>query len=336
MIHLAPAEVKAVVRTSPRIGVPFAPIPLDVKARRDVSPAAKLVFATVANQARMRKGDVSSLTNRRISDRAGLNVASVRRALDQLEALGLVRRLFGDSKRIRLGIAVSYSPAEVAQGRATSIPGVAQGAQPGCSPAPQGGCAPRATDLLRSGEEHPKTVSRSGWEDDPASRVASGPEAAAYLRACIEAGRKGLQPPPPPAPAKAIQASQDGPTDPPAPIPAPAADRPATAKPAASTATIANAAQPKTAGDRTDSTHHAQRMTAANHRPDSGFRPCNTVSTYSPMVPASDVMATVRRMVGGLAEGLKAEDLGRRRVGPKRLAAQLAEVRRRHGRPAGS
>lgn len=48
-------------------------------------------------------------------------------------------------------------------------------------------------------------------------------------------------------------------------------------------------------------------------------------------LPLDDVMATVRRMVGGLAEGLKAEDLGRRRVGPKRLAAQLAEVRRRHG-----
>jgi DNA-binding MarR family transcriptional regulator len=191
MIGYAPSEVKAGPRP-PRIGVPFAPIPLDLASRRDLSAAAKLVFATLANQARMRRGEVSNLTNRRISDRTGLGVATVRRALDRLEALGLVRRLFGDSKRVRLGVAVTYSPAEVAQGCATSKPGVAQAAQRGCSPAPQVGCAPGATDLLRTGEEPPKTVSAPLSEEDAeeAARFAQlGP--AGYLRAMIEAGRKG-------------------------------------------------------------------------------------------------------------------------------------------------
>lgn len=324
MISLAPAQVQSLVRTSPRIGVPFAPIPLDVKARRDVSPSAKLVFATVANQARMRKGDVSNLTNRRISDRAGLNVASVRRALDQLEALGLVRRLFGDSKRIRLGIAVSYSPAEVAQGRAASNPGVAQAAQGGCSPAPQVGCAPCATDLLRSGEERSKTIlpSLGGEEDLEAAALFAELGPAAYLRAMIAKGREAAgKPAPSPAPAEPARTSQHEPTPPALPKAAPVADRPATSQPAASPAT-ARRVEPCTAPRTIVACATNVIATPAAPR------------TYSPApcVSPNQVAAAVARMTRGLAEGLKAEDVGRRRVGPKRLAAQLAEVRRKHGR----
>jgi hypothetical protein len=45
-----------------------------------------------------------------------------------------------------------------------------------------------------------------------------------------------------------------------------------------------------------------------------------------------DATAEVGRMVKALGERLKSDDVGRRRVGPAKLARQLAELRRRHGR----
>jgi hypothetical protein len=166
-----------------------------------------------------------------------------------------------------------------------------------------------------------------GGEDDPeaAALFASlGP--AKYLQAMIAKGREEAaarsagRPVPSPAPAEASQTSQDKPTDSPALIPAPVTDRPATAKPAASPA------MPRREEPRT-----TPRTAVEAPSPPPSPR------TYSPapIVPPDDVMAMVARMTRGLAEGLKAEDVGRRRVGPKRLAAQLAEVRRRHGRPGG-
>lgn len=288
--------VKGHIAPAPRIGVPFAAIPLDVKARRDVSPAAKLVFVTVANQARMRRGEVSNLTNRQISDRAGLSVAAVRRGLDQLETIGLVRRLYGDSKRTRLGVAVAYQPVlGVAQIEQPSRTGVAQARQPGCSASPSGGCARRATDLLRGGEEHSEKVPRpqGRGDSDAALRVASGPEAARYLRLCIEAGRRGEPMPSPPIPSGPAGTPQDAVTSRTAPTGVPAVARPATAKPALSAS-----------------------------------RACSPALAVHPDAASREVT----RMIRGLAEGLKSPDVGRRRVGPTQLARQLAELRRRHGR----
>lgn len=60
--------------------------------------------------------------------------------------------------------------------------------------------------------------------------------------------------------------------------------------------------------------------------------PIQDTPAPTPMAPPDAFMPSVGRMVASLGERLKAESVGRRRVGPKRLAAQLAEVRRRHGR----
>lgn len=197
MIGYALSEVKAGPRP-PKIGVPFAPLPLDVMRSRDLSPAAKLTFMALANHARMRRGEVSNLTNRRLAEATGQSEAAVRRGLDELESAGLIRRLFGTSQRVRVGVAVTYAPAEVAQGRSTQpAETVAPSPQPGCA-GPATGCAPAPTDLLRTGEETPKTapilplVEDPGTPPDPAT-------AAAYLRACVEAGRRGVEPPPPPS-----------------------------------------------------------------------------------------------------------------------------------------
>jgi hypothetical protein len=261
MIHSGTPGVKAAARPTPRIGVPFAPIPLDVKARRDVSPAAKLVFATLANQARLRRAEVSNLTNRRIAERAGLSVAAVRRALDELEARGLARRLFGESKRIRLGIAVTYAPAGVAQPGATPpADGVAHRAQPGCSTPPDGGCAPAATDLPRTSEERPETISPAlGDEDREAAALFAQLGPAGFLRAMVAKGREEA------AAAKAA--------------PRPPATR-----------------------------------------------------VLPPPPPSQDaIRAAVGSMVGSLAEGFAAGRPGRR-MSPRQLQAQLAEVRRRYGK----
>jgi hypothetical protein len=260
----------------------------------------------------------------------GCCTMTVKRALATLEAAQLVRRETTAEGRVRTGIVVTWDGVEhrcsterMALEHPRSRGGTSpfQGVEHRCS-TNQSPIQSEISDADRSS---------LGGEEDPASRVASGPEAAAYLRACIEAGRKGLQPPPPPAPAEPARASQDEPTPPALPYSAPVADRPATAKPAASTTTIPNVDQRKAEVGRGETPRHARCMTAVTPRPESGFRNRGTVSHPVPTVPASDVMATVRRMVGGLAEGLKAEDVGRRRVGPKRLAAQLAELRRRHG-----
>lgn len=70
----------------------------------------------------------------------------------------------------------------------------------------------------------------------------------------------------------------------------------------------------------------------ASDAPSGGSVEFNGTPRMTPTVPADVFVPSVGRMVAALGERLKAESVGRRRVGPKRLAAQLAEVRRRHGR----
>jgi len=187
------------VKTAPKIGVPFAPLPLDVMRSRVLSPAAKLTFMALANHARMRRGEVSNLTNPRIADATGMSEAAVRRGLGELEAAGLVRRVYGASQRVRIGVAVTYAPAEVAQARATRPETVARTPQSGCAPATSG-CAPSATHLLRT-EELSKTGSFLPLGEE-GGEVPDGPTAARYLRAMVAKGRER---PPAEAPAAALR-----------------------------------------------------------------------------------------------------------------------------------
>jgi hypothetical protein len=204
MFSYAPSKVKPV----PPIGVPFAPIPLDVMKRKDLSPSSKLVFAAIANQARMRRGD-STLTNAQIADATGTSEAAVRRALAELESVGMIQRQFGASERVRTSIRVTYDPDEVAQGRSTPPLVVAQPEQPGCAPAPKGVAQGRATPLSKN-EESSKNADVSlvrGGEDQSEPRP-SPAEIAEGLRAMIAGeyapvvwpSEPSTQSPPPPAP----------------------------------------------------------------------------------------------------------------------------------------
>jgi DNA-binding Lrp family transcriptional regulator len=190
------------VKSVPSIGVAFAPIPLDVMRRSDLSPLAKLVFAAVANQARMRRGD-STWTNAQIAAAVGMTASGVRRPLDELEAAGLIERRYGASERVRESIRIVYSPSVV--GAPTTTPAVVDAVprQPGCRPGAQQVGAPTTTPSYTKKNEEPKEASLSthGGEDKPTAA-----EVAEAMRAMV-AGRYSealFEPKPTPTPCAAV------------------------------------------------------------------------------------------------------------------------------------
>lgn len=200
------------VKSTPSIGVPFAPIPHEILQRRDISSLAKLVFAVIANQARMRRGDSTPMTNAQIAAAVGASLAAVRRALDELEAVGLIDRQYGASERVRASIRVTFDPDRVAQGRATHPSQVARVEQPGCASASEGVAHQRATPLNTKNEEPEKSVVLDSRGTEPKPSPA---EVAAAMRAMV-GGRFAVmlfdaQPDPEP----------EGPEVPPAPTPRP-------------------------------------------------------------------------------------------------------------------
>ena len=148
MIALRSPHVKPV----PTIGVPFAAIPLDVMRRKDLTPLAKLVFSAVANQARMRRSDESTLSNAQIAAAVGMTASGVRRPLDELEAAGLIRRQYGASERVRDAIRITYSPAEVVTPAPTPTAAAASQRQPGCGPSANHVSAAAPPPLSKSGK----------------------------------------------------------------------------------------------------------------------------------------------------------------------------------------
>ncbi len=323
MISLAPAEVQGVMRTQhtqPR-QIQFAfradPVALDDLG---LDPTARALMVLILDNARLRGGRcrLSNGTMGRILRRCPMTIS---RALGRLQAAGLILRELVAGGRVRTGIVVTWEAAQVQDpGRLTEQCTVRRERLTGSTSAPKGVRRERLTDqspIQSEISDADRSSLRGDEEYDPASRVASGPEAAAYLRACIESGRKGLQPPTPTLTAEPARATQDEPTAPAQPKAAPVADRPATAKPAASPTTPQREEArptPRTAVKAPSTTPAAPR-------------------TYSPApcVPTGQAIAMFRRMVNDLAEDVKAPDVGRYRLAPKKLARKLAEVRRKHG-----
>lgn len=220
MIPCASREVKAGPRTP--VGYQFRPLPVEHFADRKLSSTAKLLHAVLLDSARRR--GACKLCNRTLAEMIGRSVATVKRLLSELERAGLASREMIAGGRVRLGIVPS---AGVAHSRSGDARPVAQEQSRGGSPVTRGVAHSQATiqngqreiqsgGILPLGED-------AGTPPDPAT-------AAAYLKACIEAGRRGVEPPPPPvlhtckkpgAPVSQIAKSPSAPAVGSSPLPAP-------------------------------------------------------------------------------------------------------------------
>ncbi len=290
----------------PRIAFQFRALPCATSASREISQSAKLLHAALLDAAR-RKGSCT-YTNRSLGAMIGRSPATVKRLLSELEAAGLARRDLVAGGRVRSGV-VPFAPG-VAHSRDGGQTAVAQSRPPGGSPSAPGVAHSRSASIQSPIQNDIPDAARSslGGAEDAASRVASGPEAAAYLRACIQAGRRGEPMPPPPAFANSQNAAPVAGPDPRFP------DSWNTGDAAGSGPRFVNL----------DNTGGAT--------PPDGAPPRPIMIHDVPSVPPVAFTAEVGRMVKALGERLRSEDVGRRRVGPKKLARQLAELRRRHAR----
>ena len=102
------------VKSVPSIGVPYAPIPHEILRRRDIDSLAKLVFAAIANQARMRRGD-SDLTNAQIAAAVGDIPGGRQAGLGRTPGRRADRPAVRLSERVRTAIGVTYDPGMVAR-----------------------------------------------------------------------------------------------------------------------------------------------------------------------------------------------------------------------------
>lgn len=112
------------------IGFRFRALPSEVMASRTLSSTAKLLFAAIVDAARGNRSGLCKIANATLGERIGRSESEVGRCLLELEAAGLVRREFGQSKNVRVGVAVTWSES-VPQERGTDHPSIPQVQAPG-------------------------------------------------------------------------------------------------------------------------------------------------------------------------------------------------------------
>jgi hypothetical protein len=205
MIHSSPLRVKAVVReehgTTHQIPFPFRADPTGLDGLK-LDQTARAAFVLVLDNAKSRgwRSRLSNATMGRILGRCPMTIS---RALGRLESAGLIRRDLIAGGRIRTGIVVTWdgvrreSLTEQASVRRESLRGSALESE---------GLGARA-ELIRSPvQSQDQTAPILSQGEDPESVVPEPAEAARFLRAMIEAGRKGVrQPAPSPAPPPAVE-----------------------------------------------------------------------------------------------------------------------------------
>lgn len=217
------------VKSIPSIPFQFRAYPVALDALK-LTRTARAVFALVLDNARSR-GWRSRLSNGTMGRILGCCSMTIKRALADLEAAGLILREFAAAGRIRTGIVVTWEGVE--HSRSTERPHLEQSRSTGGTRASQGVEHSRSTNQ-RPGQNETQTAPILSIEEDPESVVPDGPTAAAYLRAMIQAGRRGgtqaAQPKPPcPAPSSAVEppppaAAYSRPTPPAGPSRTPEAD----------------------------------------------------------------------------------------------------------------
>jgi len=271
--------VKGAART-PGVGTLKIPFPFRAyPTALDGMPltrTARDVFALILDNAKSR-GWRCRLSNATMARILGCCPMTIGRALVALESAGLILRELSHGGHVRTGILVTWDGVQHSCGTEQAC--VQQPCGTGSTLAPQGvqhSCG--TNQSLPQSERSDGTSSLVGREEDPALRVAEGPEAAAYLRMLIAKGRMKAQEsnpepipdPPPPSPL-------------PVPEPIPPAPEPPTPEP------------------------------------------------IPPTPRQDDARRTVDSMVGTLAAKFTADLQRPRRVSPRKLERQLAELRRRHG-----
>lgn len=264
--------VKGPSRSS--VGFQFIAIPSQLLKAADLSFGAVLLFGVIADAVRQNRSGLCKLANATLGERIGRSESEVGRYMLELEAAGMVARDFvGQSKFVRTGVRVTWTEGvpDVSVTTPVQVPELQEGGSRN-----SGARVPDVPGPIQSPPQREISdggISPSlGKDEDAAARATNGPEAAAYLRACIEAGRRGQPMPEPPA--------------------------------------------PQGVGDPCG-------------LPTKGAYIENTPSPASQPSP-DEARRTVGGFVRSLADRLKAETVGPRRVGPAKLARQLSEMRRRN------
>ncbi len=200
MIHSSPLRVKAVVReergATRQIPFPFRADPTGLDGLK-LDQTARAAFVLILDNAKSRgwRSRLSNATMGRILGRCPMTIS---RALGRLESAGLIRRELTAGGRIRTGILVAWEG--VRRESLTEQASVRREDLRGPTPAPKEVRREHLTNQS-STQVQDQTAPILSTEEDPESVVPEPAEAARFLRAMIEAGRKGFrQPVPSPAP----------------------------------------------------------------------------------------------------------------------------------------
>ncbi len=176
------------VKPSSPIGFRFRAVPSEVMAYRTLSSTAKLLFAAIADAARGTVSGLCKIANATLADRIGRSESEVGRCILELEAAGLVRREFGQSKNVRVGVADTWTET-VPQERGTEHPSVQRmqgtGSASTGNPVPQGS-GPSRPPALDPIVQTP--ILSLSSEEEPEERKPTPAEVAAAMRAMV-AGR---------------------------------------------------------------------------------------------------------------------------------------------------
>lgn len=239
-----------------------------------------------------RRKGACTYTNRTLGGMIGRSPATVKRLLAELEAAGLARRELAAGGRIRSGVVPIAPEARLSNLGQTGVAHSQATERMGVAHSQSEGGSSPAVGVAHSRSASIQSVPQSEKPDGPGSPL-SGREAADYLRRCVEAARRGEPMPPPPDFANCESAPPMG-------------------------IATGNTAPPK----------------GPYETPPPSPKGSNGIGTPAPTPtprPGAS-LAEIGRMVAAMGERLKADDVGRRRVGPAKLARQLGEMRRRHGR----